>query len=148
MKKKSIFKQVLSVVYNVLLFGLGLIAIFAPAVFSQYVGLIAGAFLTAVAICMILIAVISFSVSFGGYFLLIGGLLCLGAGMFFMFYPGVGLSIVTIVLGFIFFFNGVSKLTLSLQQRRFHLSSYIYNMVFGIFYIVLSLFMFFFTIFT
>ncbi len=145
MKKKSLFKRVASIVYNALLVALGVIAIVSPSVFQNYVGIISGAFLIAISACLIFTGILTFSVSFGGYFFLIGGFFALGVGIFFMAYPGIGMSMVTIFLAFLFLFNGISKVTLSLQQKRFHISGYIFNLIFGIFYIILAIFMFFFT---
>jgi len=145
MKKKTLAKRIFSLAYNALLLALGVIAIVSPEVFQNYVGIISGAFLIAMSACLIFAGILTFSVSFGGYFLLIGGFLVLGTGIFIMATPGVGISMVTILLAFLFFFNGLSKTTLSLQQKRFHINGYIFNLIFGIFYIVLSIFMFVFT---
>ena len=145
MNKKSVLKKSFSIAYNILLIVLGVVAIVSPDLFTNYVGLISGIFVLAIGLCLVVLGILSFSVSFGGYFLLIGGFFATGIGIFFMAYPGVGMSLVTIVLAFMFFFNGISKTTLALQQKRFHLSGYIFNLIFGIFYIVLSIFMFFFT---
>lgn len=145
MKNRSLFKRVFQVAYNLLLIVLGVIAIASPEVFTTYVGLISGIFVLAIAVCLIILGFITFSVAFSGHFLLIGGFLALGVGIFFIVYPGVGMSLVTIFLAFMFLFNGISKITVSMQQKRFHLNAYLYNLIFGIFYIILSIFMFFFT---
>lgn len=145
MKNRSLVKRVFQIAYNMLLIVFGVIAIVSPEVFTTYVGLISGIFVLAIAICLIILGFITFSVAFSGYFLLIGGFLALGIGIFFIVYPGVGMSLVTIILAFMFMFNGISKITVSMQQKRFHINTYFYNLIFGIFYIVLSIFMFFFT---
>ena len=144
MKKKSLIRKAFSIAYNVLLIVLGIIAIVSPDLFQNYVGLISGIFVLLIAVCLIVIGILTFSVSFSGYFLLIGGFLSFGVGLFFVAYPGVGMTLVTMILGFLFLFSGISKIVYSLRLRQFHIGGYSYNLIVGILYIILFIFMDFF----
>ena len=133
-KKKS---RVLGIITSILIFALGIAALFLPMVAASALTTFLGAFLIAMGVMMFVMAFTCFAVGFGAFF--VGGIISLIIGILLINNPSGVVKVIVIIFAVLALLSGIFKITFSFQCIAMRNKYWISELIFGILYLAVSI---------
>lgn len=133
-KKKS---RVLGIITSILIFALGIAALFLPMVAASALTTFLGAFLIAMGVMMFVMAFTCFAVGFGAFF--VGGIISLIIGILLINNPSGVVKVIVIIFAVLALLSGIFKVTFSFQCIAMRNKYWISELIFGALYLVISI---------